>query len=542
MAPSMQQKGSERKSQHPNRQRGASRGSATASSGSVVAVARTAGWLRASVPHAVFLNISYLPFARNINSLRCLDDRHLWSHVALYFLLTLILLQIAFTKASPWVRRVIERLTALLFLFDVGFVLFFSVFQIGIGAFGVAGAAMTTALICRPSFFAQAAGLANLVFFCCYSYFTWLNADLDQTLHVLAPMFFLALPIVAIGMMYSGGACTRFRWLLFFSLAMLFVSPLKLKIFMQPSPKSAARNLAQPGVELAFENHEPAKAALCDPATRTLVVVPKAEGVIFLRPDGAGPVEFNTKHEAAVTSFIFDGKLMTSSQDNLLVFDVRNPGPPIATYRVFPNYPPSEYRHLACIHLAKDLGLLSAWADPFGPCSIFEVKDLSTPVFSIETVTVGDCRPVDQDRVVVSEMSFGYRKISLIDRRTKRVTAVTRLPDSGLGVIEVDYQNKRIYALSTLLGVIYVLDSNTLQLQTMFFSHFGLKHMLPEPVNGRIYASTYLDGVVTEHDARTFARLRTWQFDGPLRAINWGCDGSLLLVTRSGGYRVRVAP
>jgi hypothetical protein len=294
-----------------------------------------------------------------------------------------------------------------------------------------------------------------------------------------------------------------------------------------------------PGVEALFDNKTsldiPANRLefLCDASTGIRVVTPgfPSARVGILAP-GRPITSAILYGEASVQSVVHDGTLYTAAKGAINAVDLRT-----TNVRIGPRLVRSNLEYL---HFDAESGLFAALESQGGFCHLAR-RDTLADAGNLPVAGPGACVPVGQGRLLISEFGWPGRRLTLRRTTNGRILRKQTFFDIGFLDVAVDTTTKRIYAPSSLLGIVYVLDLDTLEKRSWFRSRIGVRGVLVDPSGKRVFSFTYLDGQVLEHELPSGRIVRAWRLGGPLRSLTWDCDGrSLLAANCRGGYRIRL--
>ena len=299
-----------------------------------------------------------------------------------------------------------------------------------------------------------------------------------------------------------------------------------------------SRAFSAPGIETIFDNKTsldiPANRQefLCDSATGIRVVTPgfPSARVGILAPDRpiASAILYG---EASVQSVVRDGTLYTAAKGAINAVDLRTGNAQVGPRLVRSNL---EY-----LHFDAESDLFAALESQGGYCHLAR-RDTLVEAGNMPVASPGTCVPVGQGRLLISEFRWPGRRLTLRRIADGQVLREQKLVDFGFLDVAVDTATKRIYAPSSLLGIVYVLDLDTLEKRGWFRSRIGVRGVLVDPNGKRVFSFTYLDGRVLEHELPSGRIVRKWRLGGPLHALTWDCDGRALLAANCrGGYRIR---
>jgi hypothetical protein len=307
--------------------------------------------------------------------------------------------------------------------------------------------------------------------------------------------------------------------------------------FLPTGERGKGAVLVQPGVELIFDNKTsidfPANRAeiLCDSTTGVRVVTPHfpSSRVAILAP--AQPItSVVLAGEASEQSVVRDGVLYTAARGAINTLDLRSlaskQGPRLAS------------RNFSRLHFAVDSGLLFGVEDQGDYCHLAR-RDTLAGAGHLPMATPGVCLPLGDGRVLISEPGWPGRRLTLRRLSDGVVLVECRLMDIGFLDVTIDPAHQRIYAPATLLGIVYVLDLETLRRLTWFRDEPGVRGALVDASGRRLFTFTFY-GRVIEHELPSGRIVRAWNLGHPLRGLTWDCDGrSLLAATGLGGFRLR---
>lgn len=296
---------------------------------------------------------------------------------------------------------------------------------------------------------------------------------------------------------------------------------------------------AQPGVEVLFDNEtslgipEHRMEILCDAGSGIRVVTPHdpSHRVGILYPTGR--VDSVVLYgEGSTKSTVYEGKLYTSAKGAINAIDLvtvkLRRGPRLAMY------------NFGTIHLDAQADLFTMVEDQGENCQFARRSTLGSAGMIPMTIP-GECIPLGDGLLLLSEVAWPGRRLAVIRMEDRAVLRETRFVDAGFLDVAVDFERKRIYAPSTLLGIVRVLDLDTLERVDWFFSKSGVRGALVDPSGKRLFTFTYFGGQLLEHELPGGKVLRRWELGTPLRGLNWDCDGKTLLAASClGGFRIHV--
>ena len=314
-----------------------------------------------------------------------------------------------------------------------------------------------------------------------------------------------------------------------------------LALLLPLTPPLAARNLpcnaselgrivAQDGVEKLFDNQTsldlpPTRMEmLCDPASGVRVVTPHAPSkrLGFLDPDGKTRTMV-LLGDASIKSAVHDGKLYTGPKGYIHEIDVRTGdsrrGPRLMRFTI------------GDLRLDPQSGLITMIEDQSGYCHLGRADTLAG-AGHLPMRLPGACIPLSGEEVLISEAAWPGRRLRRVRVADSAVLAETKLVDLGFLEVAVDRPRGLVYAPSTVLGRIVVLELQTL-------AERGVRGVLVDPAGDRLFAWNYFDGILIEHALPGGEITRRWFVGSPLRKVNWDCDGRhLLAVSCLGGFRI----
>ncbi len=307
--------------------------------------------------------------------------------------------------------------------------------------------------------------------------------------------------------------------------------------FMPCDERLRAPVVLQPGIETVFDNNTSLEIPvhrmelLCDAGAQMRVVTPRHPSArVGLLPFDQPPASVLLNGEASARSVLRDGVLYTGAKGAINALDLRTQrlqvGPRLAEH------------NLGLLHYGPD-GDLLAGVESEGSYCYLAHRDTLGGAGHVPMAAPGACVPVGLDRLLISSLGWPGRRLELRRVSDGAVLRSRGLVDVGFLDMAVDLTARRVYAPSTLLGLVYVLDLDTLALRGWFRSRTGVRGALLDASGKRLFTYTYFDGEVLEHELPGGQVVKSWRVGGPLRGLTWDCDGRALLATSClGGFRI----
>jgi len=350
-------------------------------------------------------------------------------------------------------------------------------------------------------------------------------------------LFGLAILLAVLGYFAPSALQQRTAYLAF--LLALLAAPSLASRQLPCNEQLLAKVAAQPDVEVLFDNSTSIEIPkhrvelLCDPTTGIYLITPHSPNsrLAFIEPNG-GYRSILLPGEASTKSLLVDGILYTGPKGTLYPIDVQSgeikPGP-----RLMANT-------IALINFDSTDDLLAMVEDKSSYCHLAHFSTLGGGG-ALPLRLPGSCQSAGDHRVLVSELAWPGRRMTLYRLADRAVLAQTSFFDLGFNDIVIDKARKNVYASLTLSGQIRVFDLDTLSLKQTIHTPIGVRSVLLNPSGNRLYAWNYFDGFVYEHQLPDGRLLRKWRLGSNLRNLNWDCDGqSILAASCLGGFRIKL--